>query len=103
MSVFVSPIYCPAWLQLAPSLWPAFLDHVLYYIYHDSLPQGLSASQVLQAMRLADRLQVGGAQPLSGWLLPAESWHEHTGNHVMYWRHVAGWVLNLQPLHTCCH
>ena len=48
----------PAPLQLEPSSWDAFVDLLLYHMYHDQLPEGVSAAQVLEAARLADRFQV---------------------------------------------
>ena len=55
----------PAPLQLEPSSWDAFVDLLLYHMYHDQLPEGVSAAQVLEAARLADRFQVRG-MPLAG-------------------------------------
>ena len=48
----------PAPTQLDPSCWDAFVDLLLYHMYHDQLPEGVSAAQVLEAARLADRFQV---------------------------------------------
>jgi hypothetical protein len=45
-------------VQLDPSLWDTFLDHLLYHMYHGSLPQGLAPGQVLHTLQLADRLGV---------------------------------------------
>ena len=48
----------PVPLQLEPSSWDAFVELLLYHMYHDQLPEGVSAAQVLEAARLADRFQV---------------------------------------------
>jgi hypothetical protein len=45
-------------MQLHPTLWLCMLDHLLYHMYHDSLPEGLTPGQALQLMQLADRLDV---------------------------------------------
>jgi hypothetical protein len=45
-------------LQLDPSLWDTMLDHLLYHVYHGSLPLNLSAGQLMQLLQLSDRLDV---------------------------------------------
>lgn len=54
----LTPSMCAS-LQLEPSSWDPFVDIVMYHMYHDALPEGLSHGQLLEAARLADRLQVG--------------------------------------------
>jgi hypothetical protein len=64
-------------LQLEPSSWDPFVNMVLYHIYHDTLPEGLSPAQVLEAARLADRLQVGGAMSSLGTAGPSSAGAVH--------------------------